>query len=188
MNRIDMIKEHKKELFVLYILYIWSRNEKDLLIRWTRQGKEKSFWQDSQDLRDRETNMEYRELTEKIIACAFTVYNQMQYGYLESVYEKCMLIELKKAGLSAESQKPISVFYENQTVGDFVADMIINRAVILELKSVSRIIKVHEIQLVNYLTATRLPVGLILNFGPNRVEVKRKVRELPGPNQAEEEI
>ena len=122
--------------------------------------------------------MEYRELTEKIIGCAYRVYNQMGFGSLESVYEKCMLIELHKANLDAESQKPITVYYENQIVGEFVADIIVNDTIILELKSVRRIINAHEVQLVNYLVATEKPVGLILNFGERKVEIKRKIKEL----------
>ena len=95
--------------------------------------------------------MEYSELTEKIIGCAYRVYNKMGFGFLESVYEKCMLIELKKANLIAESQKPITVSYENEIVGEFVADIIVANTIILELKSVRHIIKAHEVQLVNYL-------------------------------------
>ena len=122
--------------------------------------------------------MEYSEITEKIIACAYKVYNKMGYGYLESVYEKCMLIELAKIGLNVESQKPLKVIYEGQVVGDFVADIVVNDTVIVELKSVSKIVKAHEIQLVNYLVTTNKPVGLILNFAKDKVEVKRKVKEL----------
>ena len=122
--------------------------------------------------------MEYGELTEKIIGCAYRVYNKMGFGFLESVYEKCMLIELHKANLDAQPQEPITVYYENQIVGEFVADIIVNDTVILELKSVRRIIKVHEVQLVNYLFATGKPVGLILNFGERKVDVKRKIKDL----------
>ncbi len=122
--------------------------------------------------------MEYSELTEKIIGCAHSVYNKMGFGYLESVYEKCMLIELRKAGLKVESQKSLTVFYENETVGEFIADIIVNDTIILELKSAKQIIKAHEVQLVNYLVATGKPVGLILNFSESKVEVKRKIKDL----------
>jgi GxxExxY protein len=122
--------------------------------------------------------MEYREITETIIGCAYRVYNKMGFGFLESVYEKCLLIELRKAGLDAESQKPITVYYEDEIVGEFVADIIVNDTIILELKSVRRIIEAHEVQLVNYLVATGKPVGLILNFGETKVEIKRKVKDL----------
>ena len=122
--------------------------------------------------------MEYQEVTETIIGCAYRVYNKMGFGFVESVYEKCLLIELRKAGLNTESQKPITVYYESEVVGEFVADIIVNDAIILELKSVRRIIKAHEVQLVNYLVATGKPVGLILNFGEKKVEIKRKVKDL----------
>ncbi len=122
--------------------------------------------------------MEYKEVTETIIGCAYRVYNKMGFGFLESVYEKCLLIELHKSGLNTESQKPITVYYEDEIVGEFVADIIVNDAIIIELKSVKRIIKAHEVQLVNYLVATGKPVGLILNFGERKVEIKRKVKDL----------
>jgi GxxExxY protein len=122
--------------------------------------------------------MDHRKLTEKIIGCAYRVYNQMGFGFLESVYEKCMLIELNKAGLNGDSQKPIKVYYDNEIVGDFVADILVNDTIILELKSVRRIVRAHEVQLVNYLVATKKSVGLLLNFGERKVDVKRKVRIL----------
>jgi len=122
--------------------------------------------------------MQYQEVTEAIIGCAYRVYNKMGFGFVESVYEKCLLIELRKAGLNTESQKPITVYYESEIVGEFVADIIVNDAIILELKSVRRITKAHEVQLVNYLVATGKPVGLILNFGEKQVEIKRKVKDL----------
>jgi len=123
--------------------------------------------------------MEYEKLTEKIIGCAYKVYNKMGFGFLESVYEKCMLIELTKAGLNAESQKPVTVYYDGHVVGEFIADIIVND-VILELKSVSQIAKAHEVQLVNYLTGTGKSVGLLLNFGPKKLEVKRKYKTYKG--------
>lgn len=88
--------------------------------------------------------MEYRELTEKIIGCAYRVYNKMGFGFLESAYEKCMLIELREEGLSAESQKPITVFYNKELVGEFIADIVVEDTVILELKSVKRIYKLMK--------------------------------------------
>ena len=112
--------------------------------------------------------MEYEYITRKIIGCAYRVYNKMGFGYLESVYEKCLLIELKKAGLDVESQKSITVFYEHEVVGEFIADVIVNDTVIVELKSVKNIIDAHEMQLVNYLVATGKSIGLILNFGEGR--------------------
>ena len=122
--------------------------------------------------------MEYKELTEKIIACAYRVYNTMGSGFVESVYEICLVIELLKAGLSIESQKAVSVFYNSEHVGEFIADIIVNDIVILELKAVKQLAKAHEVQLVNYLTATGKPVGLLINFGEDKVEIKRKIKYL----------
>lgn len=125
--------------------------------------------------------MKHKALTEKIIGCAYRVYSTMGFGFLESVYEKCMLIELEKVGLKAQAQHPITVFYEGEIVGQFIADIIVEDSVIVELKSVRQLAVAHEVQLVNYLTATQKDVGLLINFGESRVEVKRKVRQLPKP-------
>jgi len=122
--------------------------------------------------------MQHEEITEKIIGCAYHVYNKMGFGFLESVYEKCLLIELRKAGLTVKPQQPINVRYDDVIVGEFIADIVVEDTIILELKSVRRIIKAHEMQLVNYLVATGKPVGLVLNFGEKKVEVKRKVKDL----------
>jgi GxxExxY protein len=122
--------------------------------------------------------VEHKELTEKVIGAAYRVYNRMGYGFLESVYEKCLLIELRKAGLSFASQSMITVFYDEEIVGEFVADVIVEDTVIVELKSVRQIVRAHEVQLVNYLVATKKPVGLLINFGEEKVEIKRKVKDL----------
>ena len=90
--------------------------------------------------------MEYEHLTERIIGCTYNVYNKMGFGFLESVYEKCLLIELQKEGLTVESQKPITVLYEGETVGEFIADIVVEDTIILELKSVRQIAKAHEAQ------------------------------------------
>ena len=133
----------------------------------------------------REARLQHQQITEKIIGCAYRVYNTMGFGFLESVYEKCLLIELRKAGLNVESQKPIAVYYDGQAVGDFVADLLVEDAVIVELKSVRRLVEAHEVQLVNYLVATGKDVGLLLNFGEEKVEVKRKLRTLKKDRQGE---
>ena len=121
---------------------------------------------------------QYSEILEKIIGCAYRVYNKMGFGFLESVYEKCLVIELAKAGLKAETQQPITVRYDGEIVGDFVADILVESDIIVELKSGRQISKAHEAQLVNYLVATGKPVGLLLNFGEQKVDVKRKVKDL----------
>jgi GxxExxY protein len=122
--------------------------------------------------------MELEELTREIIGAAYAVYNEMGFGFLESIYESCMIIELTERGLIAESQQPIKVYFRGVVVGNFEADLLVNDLVIVELKSVRQLIEAHEVQLVNYLVATHKPVGLLINFGSGGVEVKRKVREL----------
>jgi GxxExxY protein len=122
--------------------------------------------------------MQYENLTKKIIGRAYRVYNKMGFGFLESVYEKCLLIELNKAGRKAVAQSSIIVRYDDEIVGEFIADIIVEDLIILELKSVRRVIKAHEVQLVNYLTATSKDVGLLINFSETKVDIKRKIREL----------
>jgi len=85
---------------------------------------------------------------------------------------------LDKSGLVSEVQKPVKVYYDNQQVGEFIADIIVNNSVVVELKAIQKLNKVHEVQLVNYLRATGIPVGLLINFGEEKIEVKRKVKEL----------
>ena len=122
--------------------------------------------------------MQHEDLTKKIIGCAYQVYNTMGSGYLESVYEKCLIIELKKAGLCGFSQHAIEVRYEGQNVGNFIADIFVEDKVIVELKAIRQLTTMHEVQLVNYLTSTNTEVGLLINFGATEVEVKRKVKTL----------
>ncbi len=100
-------------------------------------------------------------------------------GFLESVYQNALLIECRKAGLTMDVQKRLNVRYEGFVVGEFVADLIANESVILELKAASKLSRADEQQLVNYLKATGLDVGLLLNFGAESLEVKRKQRTLP---------
>jgi GxxExxY protein len=102
----------------------------------------------------------------------------MGFGFLESVYEKCLMIELSKHGLQAEAQKHITVRYDDKVVGEFIADIVVEDTIILELKSVRNVALAHEIQLVNYLVATEKPIGLVINFSEKKVEIKRKVRKL----------
>lgn len=126
--------------------------------------------------------MEFQEITQKIIGCAYKVYNTLGFGFLESVYQNSLMIELKKAGLAAKQQFPIDVYYDGYCVGAFKADIIVEDLIILEIKSVQNIVKEFEVKLVNYLTATKKDVGLLINFGKEKVEVKRKVRVLPDKN------
>jgi len=120
------------------------------------------------------SKMKYQELTENIIKAAYTVHNTLGYGFLEKVYQNALVIELAKRGIKADSEKPIKVFYEGQIVGDYLCDLIVDDKVILELKAVKELNDIHEVQLVNYLKATGVEVGLLINFGPS-VKIKRRV-------------
>ena len=119
-------------------------------------------------------NYMYTDLTEKIIGCAFKVYNQLGAGFLEKIYENALIIELKSAGLAAQPQYPVKVYYNEVIIGDYVADIVVEDKVIIELKAVNNLAKTHEVQLVNYLKATKIEVGLLINFG-DRMTIKRKV-------------
>jgi len=116
----------------------------------------------------------HKELTGEIINAAHTVHNELGYGFLEKVYHKSLFIELSKRGYSVEFEKPIKVRYDNQVVGEFFADLLVENKVVVEVKAADKYANVFEAQLLSYLKATRLEVGLIINFGPS-VEVKRMV-------------
>ena len=118
--------------------------------------------------------MKHQDLTAKIIECAYKVHNKLGFGFLESVYQNALMIELDKAGLSAGLQSPIKVFYEDRIVGDFIADIIVEDKVILELKSLKELHPAHEAQLTNYLKATGIEVGFLINFAES-VQIKRRV-------------
>jgi GxxExxY protein len=124
---------------------------------------------------------EANELTSKIIGCAMKVHREMGFGFLESVYENALLHELRKAGFEAQQQIPIKVYYDGIVAGDFIADLVVNGTVIMELKAVQSVNVVHEVQLVNYLKATGIDSGLLFNFGAKSLEFKRKHR-LPKEN------
>ena len=115
-----------------------------------------------------------KELTDIIIRAFYTVYNALGYGFLEKNYENALLIELRKHGLNVEQQKPLAVHYEGAVVGEYFADVVVNNTVIIELKAADSIRMEHTAQLTNYLKATGIEVGLLLNFGP-KAEFKRIV-------------
>ena len=123
--------------------------------------------------------MEDRELTEKIIGCAMKVHSILGPGFLESVYGQALAYELRQAGLKVECEKSITVLYEGIAVGDFSADLLVENRVLLELKANQTLVVANEVQLVNYLTATGIELGLLLNFGAARLEFKRKSRAIP---------
>jgi GxxExxY protein len=117
---------------------------------------------------------EHSDLTEKIIKAAHNVHNTLGYGFLEKVYHKAMVIELQNIGLSAVAEKPITVHYTNQIAGEYFADIVVSDKVIVKIKAVQTLNPAHEVQLVNYLKATNIDVGLLLNFGES-LSIKRKI-------------
>ena len=120
--------------------------------------------------------MEEAELTERIIGCAMRVHRVLGAGFLESVYQNALRHELGKAGLRVECEKRIDVRYDGIVVGVFAVDMLVEERVMIENKSVQAIIAAHEVQLVNYLTATGIEIGLLLNFSRESLELRRKTR------------
>ena len=118
----------------------------------------------------------HQELTHSIIGCAFEVINDLGSGFLESVYEKAMMIALSDAGISVEAQKPVRVCFRGKPVGDFCADLLIEDNVIVELKAVKALTPEPQAQIINYLNATGIEVGLFINFGNPKLEYKRFTR------------
>ena len=115
-----------------------------------------------------EANQTYKhaELTERVIGVFYEVYNELGYGFLESVYRKSMQLALMKNGLSVQAEAPIAVFFRGENVGDFRADLVVEGCILLELKTAETIVAAHEAQVLNYLRSTTLELGLLLNFGP----------------------
>jgi len=116
----------------------------------------------------------HKELTERIIRCFYNVFDELGSGFLESVYENALMIELQNNGLQSENQTKVDVYYKDQLVGDFRADLIVENKIIIEIKSVNRLLPHHEAQLINYLKATGIRIGLLVNFG-EKLEFKRKI-------------
>jgi len=116
----------------------------------------------------------YKDKTDKILKCFYNVYNVLGFGFLEKVYENALMIELKEAGFFCERQKPINVFYKETQIGEYYADIMVDSCIILELKAVECLIMEHELQLINYLRATDIELGLLLNFG-KKPEFRRKI-------------
>lgn len=116
----------------------------------------------------------HAELTAMVIQAFYTVYNALGYGFLEKVYENALAIELRRHGLRVQQQAPIKVFYAGQVVGEYFADLLVEDKVIVELKAAEALSPAHEAQLLNYLKATGISVGLLLNFGP-KPTFRRKI-------------
>ena len=120
------------------------------------------------------------ELTERIIACAYRVHNTLGAGFLEKVYENAMAVELESEGIAFRRQAPLKVMYRGQVVGEYFADLLVGDRVVCELKAEERLSSSHELQLVNYLVATGIDTGLLINFGRS-VEARRKFRQFKNP-------
>ena len=126
------------------------------------------------DVQDKQDCVEmYMELTRSVIGCAFEVINELGSGFLESVYEKAMLQTLTDAGILVESQKPVKVQFRGKTIGDFYIDLLIERKVLVEIKAVKALRSEHHAKVINYLKATGIEVGLLINFGNQKLEFKR---------------
>jgi GxxExxY protein len=126
--------------------------------------------------------VEQEQLTRLIIGCAFHVHRVLGPGFLESVYQNALAHELRKASLEVQCEKKIQVRYDGVVVGDFVADMLVQESILIENKSVQVLSRAHEVQLVNYLVATQIETGLLLNFGARSLQVKRKSRTYQAAN------
>lgn len=120
--------------------------------------------------------MELESLIKKVIQCVYNVRLQLSSGFLETVYQKALLIELSKQNIQAEAEVPVDVYYDDSVVGEYRADIVVEKKIILEIKAIQHLLPVHEAQLVNYLTATKIDCGLLINFGGERLEIKRKYR------------
>ncbi len=121
------------------------------------------------------------ELTRRVIGCAMRVHRELGPGFLESIYQSALCIELAHEGIEHSIEEPISVYYRNTKIGSFCADVLVDKRLILELKAVEKTNPAHEVQLVNYLKATTIDIGLLINFGAKSLEFKRKYRN-PRPD------
>lgn len=118
--------------------------------------------------------MLFEDKTERIIKAFYKVYNTLGYGFLEKVYQNALLIELRKMGFNCISEAPIKVYYEGVQVGDYRADILVDNCIIIENKASEALAEENEFQLINYLKATEIEIGLLLNFG-KKPELKRKI-------------
>ncbi len=116
-----------------------------------------------------------QDLCYKIVGISMEIYNKLGYGFLEKVYENALKNELKSNKIDAKQQSPIKVIYNGKIVGDYISDLLIEDRVIIELKSIEKLSKIHEAQILNYLKATKIRVGLLINFSPKKLEFKKMV-------------
>lgn len=116
-------------------------------------------------------------ISEKIIGSAFTVSNTLGSGFLEKVYQNALVIDLLNEGLEVEKEKAITIIYKGTIVGEYFADILVNREIVIETKAVQSLNEIHQAQLLNYLKATKLPLGLLINFGTPKVQIKRMLND-----------
>ena len=120
--------------------------------------------------------LKHHHITEKIIGAAYKVHNTLGSGFLEKVYQNSLAIELQSLNFIVDAEKPIKVYYFGEIVGNYIADITVDDKVIIEIKAIKELSDIHEVQLVNYLKATGIEVGLLINFGTS-VQVKRRVMD-----------
>lgn len=120
--------------------------------------------------------LKHQDITESVIGAAYRVHNTLGSGFLEKVYQNSLGVELRSLGIAFEMEKPIKVYYEDELVGNYIADFVVEDKVILEIKAIKELSGIHEVQLVNYLKATGIEVGLLVNFGAS-VQVTRRVKD-----------
>jgi GxxExxY protein len=118
----------------------------------------------------------HKELVYQVVGCAMKVHRELGYGFLEKVYENSLMLLLKKEGITVKQQHPVPVYFEGETVGEYFADILIEDKILIELKTVEKISKVHYAQLLNYLKATGIQLGLLINFGPQKLEYERLIK------------
>ena len=136
--------------------------------------KRQEFNMDGQD--GQAERLKHEQITQRVIGCAFEVINELGSGFLESVYERALLLALRQKGMSAITQHPVKVMFRGECVGDFYADIFVENKIIVELKAVKTLTPEHQAQIINYLNATGVEVGLLINFGSPKLEYKRLTR------------
>ena len=130
------------------------------------------------DFSSENQRVENDPFTEKVIGCAIKVHKTLGPGFLENIYHRALAHELSKIGIPYVTEARMQVIYDGIILGDYIADLLVDRRLVVELKAVETLLKVHEVQLVNYLSAVKFDLGLLINFGAQKIQLKRKYREL----------
>jgi GxxExxY protein len=122
---------------------------------------------------DKENNFLFKDLTYKTIGLAMEIHTELGYGFLEKVYENALMVQFRNNGIKATQQEPIKVYFKGEIVGDYIADILLDGKIILELKSIDKLTNIHKAKAINYLKATGLKVALLINFGKSKLEYER---------------